>query len=230
MAGIEDQGADATAVGVLGEVAGAEVIFVKREQGGEVLADEAQVGGARTGFEEERLGGEEAGVCGGGAGSHAVDGGGGVGDSGEQRRAEDSGGETSLAELADGIEAKIGAGRAGFEQAGELGVGRGDGEVQDEGVALGDPGEEIDVAQDEGGLGDDAEAVTGAAGEDFEQGAGDAGAAFDRLVGICGGAEGDLFDGIDLAELLFEQPGGVLLEVDGVFERGSPGLGLGGIG
>ena len=96
--------------------------------------------------------------------------------------------------------------------------------MDDEGVAGGDLLEEIDVAGDEGGLGDDADAEAFLAGEDFEEGAGDAYAAFDGLVGIGGGADGDLFGGVDVAEFLLEEPGGVFLEVDFVLEGEGPGL------
>ena len=88
----------------------------------------------------------------------------------------------------------------------------------------GDLLEEVDVAGDERGLGDDADAETLLAGEDFEEGAGDAYAAFDGLIRVGGGADGDLFGGVDVAELLFEEPGGVFFEVDLVLEGEGPGL------
>ena len=112
-------------------------------------------------------------------------------------------------------------------------MGRGDGEVEDEGVASGDLGEQVDVALDELGFGDDAEAIAGSPGEDFEDGPGDAGGTLDGLVRIRGGAEGDFAGGVDLLKFLFEQPGGILLKEDEalkevrVVEVGSTDLRLG---
>jgi hypothetical protein len=217
-ADLADEGGQVAAIGGIGELAGGKAAGVLGLEGGEVFANEVQVGGARARFQEEGLRGEEAGAGLGGEPGHAVERGFGVGDAGEQRRAEDAGGEAGLAEVADGGEAKVRAGCVGFKEPGERGVGRGDGEVQDEGVALGDALEEVDVAGDEAGFGDDAEAMAGAPGEDFEQAAGNAGAALDGLVGVGGGAEGDLLGGVDMPELLFEEPRGVLFEEDEAFE------------
>jgi len=96
--------------------------------------------------------------------------------------------------------------------------------VNDEGVVGGDLLEEVDVAGDEGGLGDDADAEALLAGEDFEERAGDAYAALYGLVWVGGGADGDLFGWIDGAEFLLEEPGGVFFEVDLVLEGEGPGL------
>lgn len=225
-AGFADEGGHAFAVGLKGEVGGAEVLFVEGEQVGEVFADEAQVGRARTLFQEQGLGGEEAGAGIGGAGGHAIERGGGVGEAGQERRAEDAGSEASFTEFGDGLEAEVGTGRAGFEEAGEIGIGGGDGEVQDEGVAGGDLLEEADVARDEIGLGDDADAQALFAGKDLEERAGDEGFALDGLVGVGCGAEGDLFAGRDAVEVALEEPGCLLLEEDPPLERRGPALGL----
>jgi len=92
--------------------------------------------------------------------------------------------------------------------------------VEDEGIASCDPGEEIEVAFDEFGFGDDAEAQTGLAGEDFEERTGDFGSALDGLIGIGGGADGDRVGGVVGAEFLLEEPGSVFLEEDEAFEEG----------
>ncbi len=120
--------------------------------------------------------------------------------------------------LAQRGEAEVGAGGAGFQLAGQCGVGGGDGDVKDQRVVRGDLLEKVDVSGDERGLGDDADAEALLAGEDFEEATGNADAAFDGLVGIGGGADGDLFGWVDGAKLLLEEPGGVFLEVDLVFE------------
>ncbi len=62
------------------------------------------------------------------------------------------------------------------------------------------------------------------AGEDFEEGAGDAYSALDGLIGVGGCADGDLLGRVDVAELLLEEPGGVLFEVYLVLEGEGPGL------
>ncbi len=96
--------------------------------------------------------------------------------------------------------------------------------MNDERVVLRDLLQEIDVAGDERGLGDDADAQALLAGEDFEERAGDADAAFDRLIRIGGSPDRNLFGWVNVAELLFEQPRGVFLEVDLVLEGAGPGL------
>jgi len=101
--------------------------------------------------------------------------------------------------------------------------------VEDEGVAGGDLLEEVDVASDERGLGDEADAEALLAGEDFEDAAGDADATFYRLIWIRCRSNRDLVlicceargEG---AELLFEEPGGVFFEVDFALEGEGPGL------
>ena len=94
----------------------------------------------------------------------------------------------------------------------------GDGDVHRELVAVGDLLQQVEVARDERGLGDDAERKAAGAGKDLEKGAGDALAALQRLVGVGGRAQGDLGAGLELLQLLLEQPGGVLLEEDLVLE------------
>ena len=150
-------------------------------------------------------------------------------DAGQQRRTEDARSEARGAEFADGGETQVGAGGAGFEQAGKRGVGGGDGDVENKGVAGGDLLEKIDVAGDEVGLGDEANAQALVSCEDLEQAAGDLDATFDGLVGVGCGADGDLvlifgepLGG--LAEFLLEKPGGVFFEIDFALEGEGPGL------
>jgi len=113
-----------------------------------MLAEEAEVGCAGAGLQEERVGGEEERADLGGESSHAVDLAWGVVDAGHHRRAEDAGSDSLLAQAVDGSEPEVWAGSAGFELAGEGGVWRGDGEVDGEGVVRGDPLEQVDVSQD----------------------------------------------------------------------------------
>jgi len=96
--------------------------------------------------------------------------------------------------------------------------------VDGEFVAFGDLLQQIDVAFDEARFGDDAEVVAFVLGEDFEDAACDADAALDGLVGVGCGADGDLFVGVDVAEFLFEEPGGVFFQIDFALEGQGPGL------
>lgn len=219
-----ENGAHLAAVRAIGEVGVGEAVVVVGCEVGEVLANEAHPGGTRARLQKERVGGQEAGAGGSCAGGNLVDGVFGVIDAGQQGRAEDAGGDAGLPQLADGGEAEVGAGRAGFEFAGEGGVRGGDGEVNDQRIARGDAPQQVDVAGDEVGLGGDAESVALAAANDLEKATGEAGAALDRLVRIGGGAEGDLLAGVNAIDLLFKEPGGVLLEVDFALEGPGPGL------
>ncbi len=81
--------------------------------------------------------GEEAGVRSGGGLGDLLDGSLGVVDAGQHRRAKDAGGDTRVPQLAHGGEAQVGAGCARLELAGELGIGGGDRDVDDQGVSLG---------------------------------------------------------------------------------------------
>ncbi len=217
-----DEGVEARAVGAVGEVHVAEALEVLDLQVGEVVADELEVGWARAGFKEEGHGGKERGAVLGGECGHAVDFGGTVRDAGEQRGVEDADAEAGVAQALDGAEAQVGAGCAGLELAGEVCVRRRDGDVDDEGAASVNLLKEVDVALDEGGLGDDAEAEVFAFRHDFEQAAGEFGAALDGLPGIGGGTEGDFFVepvlAGEFAEVLLEEPGGVFLDEDLFFE------------
>ena len=219
-----DERGELVAVGGRSEGVRGEAGFVVGDEVGEVLADEAQEGRARALFEEEWLGGEEARAGSGGGGGHAIDGCNGVGDAGQEGRAENAGGKAGFAQAAHGGEAEVRAGRAGFEQSGEHGVGCGDGEVQDEGIGAGDLGEKVDVTLDEARFSDEADAQAGASGEDLEKRTGDPGGALNGLVGVGRGADGDLVGGVVLAKFLFQEPGRIFLEVDLALEGSSPGL------
>ena len=96
--------------------------------------------------------------------------------------------------------------------------------MENECVASGDLLEQVDVVGDEVGFGDEADAKALLFGEDFEDAVGDADAALDGLVGIGGGADGYFIGWIYVAELLFEEPCGVLFEVDFVLEGEGPEL------
>ena len=115
---LADDAGHTVAVGGVDEVCGGVAAVVVVGEVGEVLANEAQPGGTRAGFQEERVGAEETGVGGGGAGGDGVELRDAVVDAGEQGAAEDAGLEAGGAELFDGGEAEIGAGGAGFELAG----------------------------------------------------------------------------------------------------------------
>lgn len=218
LAGGDDDAAEVLGVGLRGEVGVVKAAVIVGDEVREVLPNEAQVGRTGARLEEERIGGKEAGVDAGRVAGHAVDGLFGVGDSGQERRAEDACGDAGLAKAADGVEAEVGAGGAWLEQPGEGCIGRGDGDVDGEVVAAVDLLEQVGVAEDEVGLGDDADFVAGVAGEDFQQAAGDAGTTFDGLPGVGGGTDGNLVGGMVAAQLLLKQPGGVLLEEDEALE------------
>ena len=117
-AGLAGDGCHSAAVGGVDEVGGGETAAVVFGEVGKVFADEAEPGGAGAGLEEEGVGAEEAGTVGGGALGDGVDGGYAVVNAGEEGRAEDSGVEAGGAEFAEGGEAEVGTGGAGFELAG----------------------------------------------------------------------------------------------------------------
>ena len=106
------------------------------------------------------------------------------------------------------------AGGARLQDAGQLRVGSGDGQVDDQLIVFGDLFKQVDVPGYQVGFGHDADAQPPAGGEDLEQTAGDFGAALDGLVGVGGGADGDFLAALESAQLLLEQPGGVLLDED----------------
>ena len=89
---------------------------------------------------------------------------------------------------------------------------------------LGDLLQQVDVARDEVGLGDDAEAQAAVFGEDLQQAARNTDAALDGLIRIGGRTNDDLVLRIDLLQLLFEQPGSILLQVDLALKGQRPAL------
>ena len=217
-AGVFDGGRKLAAVSRRGEIGVGEALFVVGHKFWKVLAQEAEVGCAGAGLQEERVGGEEERAGLGGEPSHAVDLAGGVIDAGHHRRAEDAGSDSLLAQAADGGEAEVWAGSAGFELAGERGVWRGDGEVDAEGVVRGDSPEQVDVSLDKVRLRHNSELIALLACEDLEDAACDAGAALDGLIRVGRGADGKEHAWVDLAEFLLDEPGGVLLEEDDSLE------------
>ena len=87
-------------------------------------------------------------------------------------------------------------------------------------VAAGNLTEIAKVAGDESRFGDDADGETALLGEDGKNALRDAQSALDWLVGVGGCADGDLLAGTDLAQLLPEEPGGVVLGEDFALEVG----------
>lgn len=79
-----DKTADVLGVRLAGEVGVAEAAVIVGEEVRKVLPNEAQVGRTGARLEEERVGGEEAGVGLGGVAGHAVDRVFGIGDSRQQ--------------------------------------------------------------------------------------------------------------------------------------------------
>jgi hypothetical protein len=93
---LRDEMAQMTCVALCCEVGMIETSVVVGNQVREVLPNEAQVGRTGARLEEQRVGGEEAGVYFGGEAGHAVDRLRAVGDSREKRRAENPRGKASL--------------------------------------------------------------------------------------------------------------------------------------
>ena len=86
-------------------------------------------------------------------------------------------------------------------------------------VAARDLAKQVEIADDQVALGDEAEAPAALFGEDFEDGAGALEAALGGLVGVGGGADGDAFVLVlNAGEFLAEEVGGGGLGVDFVFE------------
>src|SRR5271154_2381121 len=162
--------------------------------------------------------GEEARIYCGGMASEAVERLLVVGDSRQQRRAEDSRDDAGSAQLLHSLKTQVGAWGAWFQQPGELRIWSCNRHVNDKCVAPGDLLEQIDVAPDEPRFGDDSEAVSRLARENLEQAASNLCTALDRLVRISCGAERNLHPGVDLLQLLLEQPRGILFEEDHALE------------
>lgn len=184
----------------------------------EVLAEEAEVCGARARLEEQRVGSEETGLCVGCMTGHAVDGLFGIGDAGQEWRTKNSCSDTGLTKAADRIETKVRTWGPWLEFAGEFSVGCGDRDVDHKLIASVDLLEKVGIAKDEARLGHDSKVVAGVPGEDLQQAAGDSGPSLDRLPGVRCSTDGDLLIRVMATKLLLEQPGGVLFCKDESFK------------
>ena len=111
-----------------------------------------------------------------------------VGQAGNDRRHHDGCGNAGLGQSLDRVEAAVGRSGARFHLACQFAVQRGDGDC-----ALGEAfsrhrTQNVEIAQDQGGLGDEDDRVP-VAGEDLEQVARVLQPSFDRLPGICIGPD-----------------------------------------
>ncbi len=167
---------------------------------------------------------QEAGACFRGTAGNRIERSRAVIDAGQQGRAQNAGRQTGCAQFLHGPEAQIGPGRARLQLARQRRIRGGDRHVQHQGVAFGDLGQQVDVARDQAGLGDDAQPMPLTPGKYLQQAARDAHPPFDRLVGIGGGAQGNLVAWVDFAEFLIEQPRRILLQVYLPLEGHSPTL------
>lgn len=143
-------------------------------------------------FDGEREAGRDvAGPAGAGFGGGGEDGGHFViGETGNDGRDHDAGGNAGGGKFANGAQASSGARGARFEFPGEIGVEGRDGDVDEDAVETREFGKDVEVAGDEGVFGDDEDWVA-KLGADFEAGAGEAEVAFGGLVAVGGTAHGD---------------------------------------
>lgn len=125
-----------------------------------------------------------------------------IGDVGQHRRADHTGVNASGDQMPQRFEAQIGAGGARLKNPRQISVQRGHGDVDKQPVALGDFRQQRGVADDQVGLGDDADFQAAVSRQFFEDAAGDMKAAPGRLVGIGSGADGDLFAWLYAAKFL----------------------------
>jgi len=174
--------------------------------------------GSRARLQEKRVGknGFRAGACGGLDQSFEVAGI--VGDAGKHGSADDSGGNAREVHLTNGFQAQIGARGARFEDAREVSVDSRDGDIDEDAVVASDFAEKFGVAEHQIRFRDDADLETAVTRKLLEDGAGDFVAPLGGLVGVGGGADSDLFAGLDLPEFLAKKVGGVLLDEDLVLE------------
>jgi hypothetical protein len=183
-----------------------------------VLADKAEERGLGTRLQEQRSRGEELRSCFRRSFCNCTDRVSTVGNAGHKRRAEDARADAGLAQAGERANAQIRPWRARFEKAGEPSAHGSDGQMQGEFVALRNFLEQIDVARNQGGFGDDSKAESSLSREDLQQGARDALRSLQGLIGICSCAQCDLGAGFQLRKFLVEEPGRVFLEVDLVLE------------
>src|SRR5581483_8427884 len=135
-------------------------------------------------------------------------------DSGQHRRADDAGIHARGAQLANGSQPQVGTRGARLQYPRQLRVQRRDRQVYEECVVRGDLLQQLDIAQHQIGLGDDAEPQAVVQRQLFQNAARDLVAPFSRLIGIGRRAQRDLLAVLDLLQLLSQQPRRLLLDVN----------------
>lgn len=113
-------------------------------------------------------------------------------DAGDDRRGHDGDGDSGARDFADGLKAVARAGGAGLHDRGEIVLEAGDADRDVDGAVLVQALEQVEIAQDEFVLGDDADGLA-ALGHHFEAAAGDAEFALDGLVAIGDAGHRDRF-------------------------------------
>src|SRR5690242_2848213 len=121
-----------------------------------------------------------------------------VGNAWQNGSADDAGGHAALVELAHGLKAQVGAWGARLQNARQLGIQRGDGQVDEKLVVAGNFAENIEVTEHQVGFRDNSQFEPVVLGQFFQNGTGDAVAALARLVGVGGSTNGDFFAGLHL--------------------------------
>jgi hypothetical protein len=119
----------------------------------------------------------------------------------------------------DGLEAQIGARRSWFENTREFRVRRSNAEVDGKLVARGEFFQNVKIAHNESGFRHNAEFQSTAFRHHFQKASRHPHAALDGLVRIGGGAHGNLFARPQLAQILAQQPRGILLDEDEALEK-----------
>ena len=153
----------------------------------EALLKEREEHRCRTRFQEKRIGED---VIGAGLGSGADDRfevSGRIGNPREDGRTADADTQAGVAQRPNGIKAEIRTRGAGFEDSCQIGVESRDRDVNGHFIGLSYFSQQVEIADDEIGLGDDAEFEAAMTGEFFKNAAGDFVAALRGLVGIGSG-------------------------------------------
>lgn len=141
-----------------------------------------------------------------------------IGETGDDGRDHDAGGNAGGGKFADGAEAGGGTRGARFEFSGEIGVEGRDGNVDEDAVEACELGEDVDVAGDERVFRDDEDRVA-KFGADLEAAAGEAKVAFGGLVAVGRAAHGDgLGPPFFRGEFAAEEFGGAEFDEDFGFE------------
>ena len=137
---------------------------------------------------------------------------------GHDRRTTYSNAQSRLRQCADGVDAKIGPRRARLENSRQFDVERGDCDVHRQPVRLRHLRQHIEIANHQVRLGDDAQLKAAVARKFFKNGARDLVAAFGRLVGIGCSPQRDRFVPFHAPQVVAEQPGSMLLDVNLLLE------------